>query len=495
MKITFDTTHLDQKIYKRSIRGGVVSIASEVITTILNLARGAILARLLLPEDYGLQGMLVAPISLALIFKDLGLGTASVREKEISQDEASNLFWANTFIGFISMLIVVACGPLFAWFYNEPRLIKMSYVLSMAYLFGGLSIQHQSLLRRQMLFERLAVVSICSNLASSSIAVMLAYYGARYWALVWLLILTNLFLAFGFWIATGWIPRLPSRHTSIRRLFKVGRDVASLNIFGTLSKQIDKIALGKLAGAYELGLYNRAFMVTNLVSNQLRMSLFSVAFPAMSAIQSRSKEFKIYYLKFAAVVAHISMPLASFFFCFADKIILIYLGMNWSGAIPFLRILAIGAFFTPVITSLDQIPLVLGYSELYRNTGIFRNIVLVSSILLGLVLFGAIGAAIGVAISNLISLPIFLPWVTTRSPIAPSNFIRTISAPAVISTLTVCSTEFSKILFRGWKHQPLISLAIFCTVYLFSFVVVDLLKIGSDLQLIRKVKTSLLDRR
>ena len=101
---------------------------------------------------------------------------------------------------------------------------------------------------------------------SSSIGVFLGVLGLKYWSLIWMLVSTNVFLAIGFWIGTGWLPNSHNRGSGVRNLIKFGTDVASLNAFSTLAKNIDKVILGKFVGLHDLGIYNRAFLVTNLIS-------------------------------------------------------------------------------------------------------------------------------------------------------------------------------------------------------------------------------------
>ena len=482
-----DNSHLTKDISRRSAKGGIISISAQVFTTGLNLVRGAILARLIAPEDYGLQGMLMGVVSLALIFKDLGLGTATIREKQISQSQISNLFWANTLIGLVSMLIVIACGPLFAWFYNEPRLTGMSVVLSIGYLFGGLSVQHQALMRRQMLFGRLAFVTIMANLLSSGIGILLGYFGFGYWALVWMLTATNIILAMGFALFTGWIPDLPSRKSGIRSMMKTGTDVAVLNAFGTIAKNVDKILLGKYIGPYGLGLYNRAFTFINQINGNIRISLFGVALPAMSSIQSKPEQFKEYYLKFASILAQLTMPIAAFCFCFAHEIVLLYLGPNWVESGIFLRILSVGAFIMPVVTSLDQIPLSLGYSVRYRNSGIFRSSLSVVLVFWGVIYSGAIGAAVAISLSNFLCLPVFLPWTTKGSPVKPMIYLQTLICPVLVSLLPVSCVEFYRFMSSVEYHSS-ISFILFIMIYLLVFFITDVFGIGSKLQLTKKIK-------
>lgn len=485
-KNTFlDNSHLKKNLNQRSAKGGAISMSAQIIITGLNLVRGAILARLIAPEDYGLQGMLMGVVSLALIFKDLGLGTATIREKQISQSQVSNLFWANILIGLISMLIVMACGPLFAWFYNEPRLTGMSVVLSIGYLFGGLSVQHQALLRRQMLFGRLAFVTIVANLLSSGLGILLGYLGFGYWALVWMLTSTNIILALGFALFTGWIPDIPSRKSGVRSMLKTGTDVAVLNAFSTLAKHVDKILLGKFIGPHGLGLYHRAFTFINQINGNIRLSLFGVALPAMSSIQSKPEQFRSYFLKFVAILAQLTMPIAAVCFCFADEIVLFYLGPTWVETGIFLRILSIGAFIMPVVTSLDQIPLALGFSARYRNSGIFRSIFSVVLVFFGVFYSGAIGAAVAISLSHLFYFPVFLYWTTKGSPIKPTIYLRILVNPILVSLIPVFCVEFYRFIFPVEYHAG-ISFVLFVVIYLFVFIITDLFEIGSNLKLIKK---------
>ncbi|MDA8133263.1 MAG: lipopolysaccharide biosynthesis protein [Desulfobacteraceae bacterium] len=480
-----DSSHLKKDLYKRSARGGIATLGSQAFIILFDLGRGAVLARLLSPEDYGLQGMLIGIISVALIFKDLGLGTATVRESKISQAQISNLFWANSLIGLVSMLIVMACGPLLSWFFNEPRLPGMAFVVSIGYFFGGLSVQHHALLRRQMLFGRIAVVNISANVLSSLVGIGLGYLGFGYWALVWMLSSMNIFLAVGFAAATGWIPDRPSKQTSIRGLLKVGTDVAALNIFATLAKHMDKILLGKFTSAYSLGIYNRAFTFLNQSSGNIRLPLFNVALPAMSSLQSNPDQFRSYYLKFVSILAFLTMPFAAFCFCFSDEIVRIYLGPKWMESALFLRILSAGAFITPVVTALDQIPLALGHSAQYRNSGIFQNTFTVISIFLGVYGFGAIGAATAISASSYLCLPVFLPWTTHGSPVKPDMYLKTLLAPVAVTGIPVLITEIYRYAFSA-SYRADIGLALFSILFLFVFFITDYFSIGTDLRITHK---------
>src|SRR3990172_168793 len=180
----FSTDHLKVDLKGRSVRGGMVTLLAQVCKFVLSMGSTMVLARLLTPKDYGLIGMVSVVTGFVALFMDLGLSMATVQRAEINHDQVSNLFLVNVGISFFIMLLVVALAPAVAAFYGEPHLAGVTIALAVAFLFGGLTVQHQALLRRQMKFFSLAIVDIGSLVTSIVVGISLAWYGAKYWSLV-----------------------------------------------------------------------------------------------------------------------------------------------------------------------------------------------------------------------------------------------------------------------------------------------------------------------
>jgi len=130
--------HLQADLKGRSVRGGLVTLTSQGAMFVLQTLSTVVLARLLTPADFGIVAMVTAVTGLASAFADLGLSEATIQSKEITHDQISVLFWINGGIGLALMLITVAMAPVFAWFYREPRLIAVTSILSLTFLFSGL---------------------------------------------------------------------------------------------------------------------------------------------------------------------------------------------------------------------------------------------------------------------------------------------------------------------------------------------------------------------
>ena len=481
----FDTQNINKEVKQKSVKAGVANLASQTLSLSITLVRAAILARLLSPDDYGVFTMVIIIISFALIFKDLGLSTATIREKEITHEQVSNLFWINTLLGFLSMVVVIVLAPGIVWFYDDSRLASIALVLSVAFLFGGLAVQHQALLRRQMQFGQIAVITICAGLASSMLGILIAWFQYGYWALIWMEVSRSFFLMIGFWCFTKWIPGLPSKRAGTKRFLKIGFDVAGLNAFSTITQNLDKIIAGRIANASLLGLYSKGNQVPNLISGQFRMAFFSVALPALSSLQKEQERFAKYYYDFLNLICWVTMPFAVMLFVFADEIIQLYFGPKWIDAAIFMKIFAIHSLIMPAVTTLDQIPLALGHSRRYLLGGVVRSIGTIVCVVIGAVLYGVIGVAIGVSIANLITFIPFARLCVKDSPVTIKDYLKTLYIPLLTSIGIGGIAYWYKFhYFNNGIFYDLLSMLVYLIAVLTFLLVFDFLRIGHHIGIV-----------
>ena len=139
-----------------------------------------VLGRLLQPADYGLIGMVVVVTGFVSMFKDLGLSAATVQREDITSEQVSTLFWVNVALSVAVGLVTVALAPVVAWFYGEPKLMLITMVYAFGFLFGGLTVQHEALLHRQMRFAAQAACEIAALLVTITVTIVLAWRGGIY---------------------------------------------------------------------------------------------------------------------------------------------------------------------------------------------------------------------------------------------------------------------------------------------------------------------------
>ena len=359
----------------------------------LRIGSTAILARLLLPEYFGLVMMVMAVTAVADQFRDLGLSTVTVQRKEITHEEITNLFWINALAGTLIALIVCAASPLISLYYKDSRLTLITCILASSFVFGGLMVQHQALLARVLKLGHSAAVRVLASLISTLLAVFLAWKGFGYWALVWREVARGLLLTGGMWLCFRWIPGLPSWRTDVRGLLGFGAHLSAANILGSISGGVDRFLLGRFSGAGPVAMYRQAFQLLVAPMDQLLSPIYQVTQPGLSMLQTEAARFRRFYQKVLTLVCVATMPLSLFVAVYSAEITRVMLGRKWLEAAPLLMILSFDAFIKQAVGSAAFILITTGRSKSYLGLTMLHNATLVLLMCVG-VRWGAKGIAL-----------------------------------------------------------------------------------------------------
>ena len=383
-----------------------MTVTSQGSQFLIQTVATVVLARLLTPGDFGLVEMVVAITGLGQAFADLGLSEATIQREKISHDEISALFWINSAIGLTLTLITMALAPALAWFYRDPRLEKIALVLSLTFLVGGLRVQHDALLKRQMRFLAIAMRDVASYSVAVPVAIVIALRGGSYWALVALPLTLNTCGMLLSWIMVRWVPGIPSRGTHVKSMVVFGGHVASSYLTYSLSRRADKVLIGWWWGATSLGLYSKAYNLLMLPVSQLSRPIGSVSIPALSRIQHDPERLARYYLRAVSLLMWVTTPIFGFLFVAAAPVILLVLGSQWIGAVPVFQILAIAALVQP----LGQLSIWFLVSR-GQSGRLLRLLTTLSLILIGSYGIGLPFGIKGVALSGSLAQIAAMPWV------------------------------------------------------------------------------------
>lgn len=299
-----------------------------------------ILARLLSPADFGLVGMVMAFTGVLTLFRDFGLSAAAVQRANVTEEQLSTLFWINLVVGVVLGLLAVGCAPAIAAFYHEPRLVAVTAVLALGFFFNAAGVQHSAILQREMRFTALAVINTVALTIGTAIAIGGAKAGYGYWALVAMTVATPFIGTIGFWLTTSWIPGLPKRRAGIRSMMHFGGTVTLNGLVVYVATNFEKVLLGKFWGVDVLGIYGRAYQLSNIPTDNLNFAAGEVAFSALSRLQHDPPRLRSYFLKGYSVVLAMTVPITIACALFADDIIRVALGPKWSGAVPIFRLLS-----------------------------------------------------------------------------------------------------------------------------------------------------------
>jgi O-antigen/teichoic acid export membrane protein len=436
------TEHLQADLKGRSVRGGFTTITSQGAQFVIASVSTIVLARLLTPADFGLVAMVVAVTGLGQAFGDLGLSEATIQSERITQNQVSTLFWINVAIGLGLTAITASLAPILAWFYKEPPVREITFVLSLTFLVCGLRVQHEALLRRQMRFSALAVRDIASLALGVLVAVTLALRGAGYWALVAQPLTTNVSQMVLSWLMVKWMPGLPRRDSNVRSMVAFGGNVAASYVIVTVIRSADNALVGWYWGAGPLGLYSRAYNLLMLPVRQLSAPAGSVVIPAFSRIQSDKERFARYYLRTLNLIVWIAGPVFGFLFVAAGPVIALVLGAQWKAATPVFQILAISAVGQLLLESTIWLLISQGHSNRLLRLLLAMCPIIVVSFAIGLP-FGIKGVALAGSLGLLGVLPWILKFAFRGTTLTLRQLGRAILYPISMSLAGVILAEIA----------------------------------------------------
>jgi PST family polysaccharide transporter len=436
----FDTEHITGAIGGRTVRGGAITILSHGLKFMMSIVATAVLARLLTPQDYGLIGMVAVITSFVSMFKDLGLSLATVQRPEISYDQISTLFWVNVTLsaGITGLMMLLAPGV--AWFYGEPRLTLITVLTSVGFLFGGLAVQHEALLKRQMRFYALSAVAFSSMMIGYAAGILAAWYGARYWALVagqLALLASN---AIGVWTVCRWRPGKPRRNAGVKSMLSFGGNITGYALINYFSKNSDNLLIGKLFGPQPLGLYGKSAQLLSLPTDQINEPLSTVAIPALSRLANAPNRYRQAYLRIMEKVIMLTMPAVVLMIATSDWLVQIVLGSQWHEASRIFVFMGIAGLFQPVASTGGWLLVTQGRGRDMLRWSIINAPISILSIILGLH-WGVLGVAAGFSFGRILIANPLLFWFVGRSgPVRTGDFYRLL-APftlAAAASLLVC---------------------------------------------------------
>lgn len=407
---------------------------SSVIDFVIRIGSTAVLARLILPEHFGLVMMVTAVTSIADQFRDLGLSSATVQRKDITHGEVTNLFWLNLVAGLLVAAVICTVAPLVSIYYKESRLTLITCILATNFIWGGLMAQHQALLTRQLKLGHTSVIRLSSSVLSTLLAILLGWQGYGYWALIWREVARSVLIAVGMWLCFPWVPGFPSRKTDVRGLIHFGANLCAANILASLSGGVDRFLLGRFWGPASVAMYRQSYQLLVMPMEQAIGPVYQVTQPGLSMLQTEAERFRRFYRKALTLVCVATMPLSLFVAVYAPEITRVLLGRKWLDAAPILMIISYGTFIKQAVGSAAWVLLTRGHSKTYLALTLAQNAIVILFMVIG-VQWGTKGVAVAdVAAAYFFMWPM-LYYCLRNSPVSIGAFFVAIGRPACSSLL------------------------------------------------------------
>ena len=464
----FSNDHLKTGLKERAVKSAGITMAAQCIKLTLQLGSIAILARLLQPSDFGLIAMVTVFTGLALQFMEGGLSMATIQRDQVTHAQVSNLFWVNGALGAVLCLMGILLSPLVAIIYDEPRLTMVMAAMSLTFMIGGFSVQHDALLRRQMRFKAISLIDIVSMTAGIIAGITAAYKDLGYWALVIGPVATYATKTIMYWLCTGWVPSIMSRGSGVRPLLGFGANLTGANFIGYLATNVTPFAVGYIGGAQVLGFYNRANTLTAIPSSQLLPPVMTVMQSALTRVKDEPERLRSAALSLMTKIAMVTMLVTIIMFVTADWLVTLFLGDGWSEAVDIFRILAVSTIVTPITTFTAIIMIATGEVRALMRWKAVTLAILTLAIVVGS-FWGVLGIVLAHCISGVfVRMPGFLIYSSRYQPVKVLDFFKSLSPVFLSAVVTLIVVMFIRNNLNF--ENELISIFLFSFISLFVYV-------------------------
>lgn len=314
----------------------------------LGLLVQIVLARILLPSDFGLIAMIAVFIGIGDLIADFGLGQSLIRNKNSLASDFSSVFYLNILLGLLVYLSIYFIAPHVANFYEKQQLILVLRVMALAIPFGSFSIIQKVKLTIKLNFKKIMLIQLIAVSLSSFFGVILAYNNYGVWAIVFLKISYPFLSSLLYWIDSKWKPSLVFDVKKIKYHFNFGVNVMLTYILNSLFNDIYSVIIGKFYTLDTLGFYNRARTFQNFPIVMVGSSLNKITYPLFSQVKDDEQRLKTIVSKINKLFVFVFIPVGFFLVFNAQTIIGFVLGDKWLAITPFFKILLLGSLFHPV---------------------------------------------------------------------------------------------------------------------------------------------------
>ncbi len=372
---------------------------SQVLQQILNLATSIVLARLLVPDDFGLLAMASVFTGIVYFVLDLGLGAALVQRQHITERQISSVFWINIGVGIAMTLVGIALSQPIAIFYNQPAVQPTIALLACNFLLFSLGTTQAALLRRQMNFRALELRMLVGQLCGTALAIAMAYWGLGIWSLVGRLSMAAAVETTMLWTASSWRPSWKFCWAEVSELIGFSNDVFAANLLGYVGRNADNLLIGRFVGVTDLGYYAMAYNLMMFPVQRLSQVLSGVLFPAFSRFQDEREKIERSWLRATRLLSSITIPLMMGLIALAPQFVQVVYGQKWLPAVPVLQILAFSGINQSLLQLNATVLLSLGKTRLRLKLTVLTVFLALISFAIGLP-FGIIGVAACFTVAN-----------------------------------------------------------------------------------------------
>ena len=388
---------------QQATQGAIWVFVDQFGAQLVSFLVSLVLARLLMPADFGTIALFNVVINISSVLINGGLSSSLVRTQAVDNRDLSTVFWFNIVMTLLLYVIIFVASPWIARFYTMPILSPIIRVYSIVLIIDSFVHVQAVLFDKKLDFKTTFKVRLPSIIVGGLCGVGFALAGYGVWSLVYSALIQNSLYTLQYWFYSDWRPTFEFDREKFRYHFAFGFRLTLSALLNVLFNNVYSIVIGKRFAETTLGYYNRAESLKNLPINNVSTALNKVTYPLFAKFSDDDEKLRNAYRRVLKLVIFIVAPLICIMMIAAEPIIGLLLGEKWLPVIPYFQILALGALFQPIHNYNLNILQVKGRADLYLRLEIIKKILVIAAVVLGL-RFGIYGLLWGQVTVSILSL-------------------------------------------------------------------------------------------
>lgn len=330
---------------QQTMSGVFWQFMQKMLGQIITFTVSVVLARLILPSDYGTVALAGMYMLLLAIFIDCGLGAALIQKKEVDDLDLSTIFWAQLLFAIIIYTIVFFSAPYFSVMFKDDRLTPILRVSALILPLGTLSTIQTSIISRKMAFKTYFYTTFVSSLLSGIIGIIMAFRGYGAWALVGQNMSSSIIGTLAVYFQVRWLPSFKFSKERFLGLFSYGWKFSSSSFLGTIFFQLRGYIIGFYYTSADLAFYNRGEGIPGIINRNISGTVSSVLFPVLTKLQDDKIAVKRALSRSMKTCSYLMMPLLFGLAAISDKLVVLLYTERWSQCVPFMQVICVMELF------------------------------------------------------------------------------------------------------------------------------------------------------
>ncbi len=357
-----------------AISGVIWRFSERVSAQLVSFVVSIVLARILLPKDYGIVAIVMIFTNIADVFANCGFATALVQKKNADKKDFSTVFYFSIVISLLLYLILFVGADFVADYYKQPLLSPIIRVMSLRIPIASLNSVQQAFVSRKLMFKKFFFATLGGTLSSAIVGIALALLGFGAWALVAQYLANAIIDSVVLWFTAKWRPTFEFSFERLKNLFSFSWKMLVSELLNTGYQQFRGLVIGKVYTGEDLAYYNRGTQFPSLIVSNINTSIGSVVFPVMSKVQDDKERLKNQVRQSIRISSYIMWPLMIGLAVMSDSVIILLLTEKWLPCSIFLKISCIIFAFEPVQTANLQAIKAIGRSDLFLKLEIIKKV-------------------------------------------------------------------------------------------------------------------------